>query len=91
MPADLLPALLGGPPACPEGPPYWPLPDPAVRDALLAAWPTGSWGQYQGRPVFVISISRDLNGVDPHQPQIRSKEDECANLTGSPEPREVNP
>jgi dTDP-4-amino-4,6-dideoxygalactose transaminase len=46
-PTDSLPALLGGPPACPEGPPDWPFPDPAVLDALRRAWQDGSWGKYQ--------------------------------------------
>jgi hypothetical protein len=61
-----------------------------MRSHGLPGWPDPSLDS-QGRPVFVISIGSDLNGVDPHEPQISSKEDECANLTGSPEPREVNP
>ncbi len=47
-PPDSLPALLGGPPVCPEGPPDWPLPDEAIRDALLSAWQSGAWGRYVG-------------------------------------------
>jgi dTDP-4-amino-4,6-dideoxygalactose transaminase len=47
-PADDLPALLGGVPAFPDGPPDWPVPDEAVRAALDAAWRDGSWGKYQG-------------------------------------------
>lgn len=43
----------------------------------------------QGRPIFAWSISQ--TGIDPHSPQYRTKEDECARLTGSPEPRQVNP
>ena len=46
--SDDLPALLGGPPVRPEGPPQWPFPDNEVRDALLAAHADGSWGQYLG-------------------------------------------
>jgi hypothetical protein len=61
-----------------------------MRSHGLPHWPDPSLDA-QGRPVFVISVSGDLNGIDPHEPQISSKEDECANLTGSPEPREVNP
>jgi hypothetical protein len=61
-----------------------------MRSRGLPHWPDPTLDS-QGRPVFVISISRDLGGVDPHEPQISSKEDECARLTGSPEPREVNP
>jgi perosamine synthetase len=49
MPADpTLPALLGGVPLRPQGPPDWPLPDEAVRAALEAAWHDGSWGRYHG-------------------------------------------
>jgi hypothetical protein len=58
-----------------HGWPHWP--DPTIDS--------------QGRPVFVISISGDLGGIDPHEPQISSIEDECNRLTGSPEPRQVNP
>src|SRR3982751_5087724 len=42
------PALLGGPPVRPEGPPPWPPSDPAVLDALRAAHADGSWGKYLG-------------------------------------------
>jgi perosamine synthetase len=48
MPPDSLPALLGGRPACPSGPPDWPPFDESVRDALLSAWQTGAWGKYRG-------------------------------------------
>ena len=44
-----LPALLGGNPLRPAGPPEWPGPDDAVRDALLAAVADGSWGKYGSR------------------------------------------
>jgi len=43
-----LPALLGGPAVRPEGPPAWPFPDPAVQEALQAAYADGSWGRYFG-------------------------------------------
>ncbi|MEE3373020.1 MAG: aminotransferase class V-fold PLP-dependent enzyme [Planctomycetota bacterium] len=39
----------GGKPVFPEGPPSWPLMDPEVREALLAAYADGSWGSYHGR------------------------------------------
>jgi dTDP-4-amino-4,6-dideoxygalactose transaminase len=45
---DSLPALLGGPPVRPQGPPDWPPADDAVREALRAAWRDGSWGKYHG-------------------------------------------
>src|SRR5205809_401780 len=47
MNADL-PALLGGTPVRPEGPPDWPPADDAIEAALRAAWRDGSWGKYQG-------------------------------------------
>jgi perosamine synthetase len=43
-----LPALLGGPPTCPGGPPDWPPPNDAVALALQSATRDGSWGKYQG-------------------------------------------
>ncbi len=42
------PALLGGTPIRPQGPPDWPPVDAAVREALETAWRDGSWGKYQG-------------------------------------------
>lgn len=47
MPDDL-PALLGGKPIRPQGPPNWPFPDPAVQAALAETFANGSWGQYLG-------------------------------------------
>jgi perosamine synthetase len=44
----MLPALLGGPPLRPQGPPDWPLPDDAVWQALQSAYRDGSWGKYAG-------------------------------------------
>ena len=59
-----LPALLGGPPIRPEGPPDWPSPDDAVRDALDAAWRDASWGKYQGGGVERLERRlADLHGV----------------------------
>src|SRR5436190_23668183 len=43
-----LPALLGGTPVRPEGPPGWPIPDERVAEALQAAYRDGSWGKYHG-------------------------------------------
>ncbi len=42
------PAILGGQPVRPEGPPDWPLRDTAVLNALQAAWESGAWGNYHG-------------------------------------------
>jgi perosamine synthetase len=41
-------AIDGGRPLLPEGPPAWPKPNEAVREALAAAYADGSWGRYQG-------------------------------------------
>jgi len=46
-----LPALLGGPPVRPQGPPDWPPPDGDVLEALKAAYADGSWGKYHGNSV----------------------------------------
>src|SRR5262249_38150675 len=42
------PALLGGSPILPQGPPDWPPPDAGVLQALKAAYRDGSWGKYAG-------------------------------------------
>lgn len=42
------PALLGGPPVRPEGPPDWPPPDPRILEVLRASHADGSWGKYLG-------------------------------------------
>jgi dTDP-4-amino-4,6-dideoxygalactose transaminase len=63
---DALPALLGGPPVRPQGPPDWPPPDEEVRLALQAAYADGSWGKYSG--VYVARLEERLaeyHGV-PH-------------------------
>lgn len=46
-----LPALLGGAPIRPQGPPAWPFPDEEILQALTAAYRDGSWGKYHGRYV----------------------------------------
>jgi dTDP-4-amino-4,6-dideoxygalactose transaminase len=52
MPAhDSLPALVGGTPLRPQGPPPWPAPDEDVLQALQAAYRDGSWGKYHGSHV----------------------------------------
>jgi dTDP-4-amino-4,6-dideoxygalactose transaminase len=43
-----LPALLGGLPVRPQGPPDWPGPDPEVREAVARACADGTWGKYHG-------------------------------------------
>jgi dTDP-4-amino-4,6-dideoxygalactose transaminase len=49
-----LPAILGGPPVRPEGPPAWPPPDPDVQAALAATVASGAWGQYHGEHVIAL-------------------------------------
>jgi perosamine synthetase len=43
-----LPALLGGEPIRPQGPPDWPIFDEGILHALQAAHRDGSWGRYHG-------------------------------------------
>src|SRR5262245_14394342 len=47
-PTDERPALLGGTPVRPEGPPPWPLSDSDVRAVLESMAADGSWGRYHG-------------------------------------------
>ena len=42
------PAILGGEPAFPAGPPWWPPADLEVLAALQRAYADGSWGRYDG-------------------------------------------
>lgn len=48
MSASDLPAILGGTPIRPEGPPAWPGERPEVTEALNACVKDGSWGKYHG-------------------------------------------
>lgn len=43
-----IPAILGGPPAFPDGPPPWPQSTDDVRDAVARAMNDGTWGGYHG-------------------------------------------
>ena len=61
-----LPALLGGPPVRPSGPPPWPPPDPAVRAALAAAIDAGAWGQYHGGHVHALEAELAALHAVPH-------------------------
>jgi dTDP-4-amino-4,6-dideoxygalactose transaminase len=51
IPIDPRPAIAGGRPVRPQGPPDWPVPDDEVLEALQAAYRDGSWGKYQGGQV----------------------------------------
>lgn len=42
------PAILGGEPVFPDGPPSWPLPDDDVAAVLEATIADGTWGRYHG-------------------------------------------
>ncbi|RMG38858.1 MAG: aminotransferase class V-fold PLP-dependent enzyme, partial [Planctomycetota bacterium] len=53
------PALLGGAPVCPQGPPPWPPSDPAVESALRDCFASGDWGRYAGR--FTERLRRRLS------------------------------
>jgi dTDP-4-amino-4,6-dideoxygalactose transaminase len=48
MSASDLPAILGGTPLRPEGPPVWPGDWPEVTEALERCLSDGSWGKYHG-------------------------------------------
>jgi dTDP-4-amino-4,6-dideoxygalactose transaminase len=45
---NAMPALLGGKPIRPEGPPPWPMPDEEVLQAFRTVYNDGTWGQYRG-------------------------------------------
>lgn len=45
---DSPPAILGGTPVRPDGPPDWPPRDPAIAAALQELAHTGDWGRYHG-------------------------------------------
>jgi perosamine synthetase len=46
--ADERPAILGGQPVRPAGPPAWPRHDPRVQAAMLQLMESGDWGHYHG-------------------------------------------
>src|SRR5436309_4581759 len=66
MPDPSLPAMLGGTPVRPEGPPAWPLPDPDVQAAVAAAVASGSWGQYHGEHVCALETELAAFHNVPH-------------------------
>jgi dTDP-4-amino-4,6-dideoxygalactose transaminase len=57
------PAILGGRPVRPEGPPAWPGILPLARAALLHALDDGSWGRYHGPnvPRLARQLAQDHN------------------------------
>jgi perosamine synthetase len=48
IPAAEIPAILGGDPVRPEGPPDWPPDDPAVAEVLKQVIKDKTWGKYHG-------------------------------------------
>lgn len=52
---DDLPALLGGRPVRPAGPPVWPLADPDVAAALRTVYESGDWSRYHGPTCHALS------------------------------------
>jgi dTDP-4-amino-4,6-dideoxygalactose transaminase len=60
-----LPALLGGAPVRPQGPPAWPWPDEDVLRILETAYRSGSWGKYHGEHVERLETQlRSYHGVE---------------------------
>jgi len=65
MPNDDLPAVLGGTPIRPQGPPGWPPDDPAIVEVLQRAADDGSWGHYHGPHSEALAESlAALHGFD---------------------------
>jgi perosamine synthetase len=60
------PAILGGPPVRPEGPPVWPFADPDVHAALSRAIAAGAWGQYHGEHVAALEAELAAFHCVPH-------------------------
>ncbi len=60
------PAILGGAPAFPDGPPAWPRPEPGVAAALEAATATGAWGRYHGEHVPALEAELAAFHAVPH-------------------------
>lgn len=56
------PALLGGRPVRPDGPPAWPRRTPETDEVLLALRDSGDWGRYHGphSAALVAALSNDL-------------------------------
>jgi perosamine synthetase len=54
-----LPAILGGAPVRPSGPPEWPVLAERTKDVLRSMVETGDWGRYHGR--FVPELCRQLS------------------------------
>lgn len=60
------PALLGGTPVRPDGPPAWPLSDADVHAAVVAAVAVGDWGKYHGEHVAALEAELAACHHVPH-------------------------
>jgi dTDP-4-amino-4,6-dideoxygalactose transaminase len=60
------PALLGGNPTRPEGPPAWPRADADMQAAIQHAMSTGAWGQYHGEHVCALEAELAAFHTLPH-------------------------
>lgn len=59
------PAIVGGAPVRPEGPPEWPLDDPAVHAALERCAAEGTWGRYHGPYCDrLVEALKDMHGCE---------------------------
>lgn len=69
MASDDLPAILGGQPIRPHGPPDWPAHNPAVAERIHRALADGTWGKYHGPHVAelteLLSAAHSVGHVFP--------------------------
>jgi perosamine synthetase len=60
-----LPALMGGAPIRPQGPPAWPPADPEILEVLQQAYRDGWWGKYQaGQTERLEAVLREYHQVE---------------------------
>jgi perosamine synthetase len=60
-----MPAVLGGPPVRPEGPPDWPPRDPEIIAVLHALAQDGGWGRYSGAHAErLLALLRETHQVE---------------------------
>ena len=60
-----LPALMGGAPIRPQGPPAWPPADPEILEVLQQAYRDGCWGKYQaGQTERLEAVLRECHQVE---------------------------
>lgn len=60
-----LPAILGGTPLRPQGPPAWPPADPEILEVLQQAYHDGWWGKYQaGLCERLETVLREYHAVE---------------------------